>query len=194
MATVEKVTCHLFFVLCLMQLGASEQHCTMTSCTESDTTHAESPTADRASKHQKVTSAADSMNPLSEAGVLQRVLGYVGPGYWLLISLVSKGWRESYLQVPEQQITEQGAYLQIENTEFMCKPRMTLLKAAVASAAVMQLACDCGPPLDCSRLLFIAGRWGDVATLSAALSVACHRTHTCATVPQEAAAWPSCCG
>jgi hypothetical protein len=46
---------------------------------------------------------------------------------------------------------------------------MTLLKAAVASAPVIKLACDCGLPLDSSRLQFIAGRWVNIATLSAAI-------------------------
>jgi hypothetical protein len=46
---------------------------------------------------------------------------------------------------------------------------MMLLKAAVASAAVIELSCDCGIPLSSRTLHFIAGRFGDVATLSAAL-------------------------
>jgi hypothetical protein len=45
---------------------------------------------------------------------------------------------------------------------------MTLLKAAVASASVMRLACDYGLPLDSSCLQFAVGKWGNIATLSAA--------------------------
>jgi hypothetical protein len=155
-------------MLVVMQLSASEQHCTMTSCTETGPAEADTSRADCAAKQQKLGSADHSSSPLSEAGVLQRVLGYVGPGYWLLMSLVSKGWRESYLQVPEQQIIEHNAYFQIEKADFTCTPRMTLLKAAVTSAAVMKLACACGLPLDSSRLQSIAGRWGDIAPLIAA--------------------------
>jgi hypothetical protein len=119
-----------------------------------------------AAKQQKRASADHSIKPLSEAGVLQRILGYVGPGYWLLVALVSKEWRESYLQVSEQQMI--GLDSQYAEIEVTCEPHMTLLKAAVASAAVIKLACDCGLRFDSSRLQFIAGRWGDTATLSAA--------------------------
>eukprot|EP00953_Heterococcus_sp_UTEX-ZZ885_P023698 13014-Heterococcus_DN1.PRE.1 len=49
---------------------------------------------------------------------------------------------------------------------------MTVFKAAVASAAVIKLACDCGLRVDSSRLQFIAGRWGDIATLTAAFEYA----------------------
>jgi hypothetical protein len=76
--------------------------------------------------------------------VLQRVLGFVGPGCWLLMSLVSKDWRRMYLLVPEQQIQVAGYDLEFAGIAFTCKPRMMLLKAAVASAAVMELSCDCG--------------------------------------------------
>jgi hypothetical protein len=52
--------------------------------------------------------------------------------------------------------------------ELAREPHMTLLKATVASAAVIKLACDCGLPVGSRRLQFIAGRFDDVATLSAA--------------------------
>jgi hypothetical protein len=77
----------------------------MDLCSNSRPTPADLDAAARAAKQQKFGSAEHNINPLSEAGVLQRILSYVGPGHWLLISLVSKAWRESYLQVPEQQIT-----------------------------------------------------------------------------------------
>jgi hypothetical protein len=54
---------------------------------------------------QQNLASDNSCNPLSEADVLQRILGCVGPGHWLSIALVSKVWRESYLLVPEQQAT-----------------------------------------------------------------------------------------
>jgi hypothetical protein len=37
--------------------------------------------AGQTAKQQKLASAYHSINPLSEAGVLQRILGYVGPGH-----------------------------------------------------------------------------------------------------------------
>jgi hypothetical protein len=147
-----------------MQLSASEQHCAMASRSEPSAPAVR----DAAEAKQHEFSVADhSINPLIEEGVLQQVLGYVGPGSWFLMSLVSKGWRESYLQV-EQQNLELGSQLAELNSEFAHEPRMTLLKATVASAAVIKLACDCGLPVGSRRLQFIAGRFGDVATLSAA--------------------------
>jgi hypothetical protein len=60
----------------------------MASCSEPCPTTADLNAASQTTKSQKVGSAEHSINPISEAGVLQRVLGYVGPGYWLLVSLV----------------------------------------------------------------------------------------------------------
>jgi hypothetical protein len=125
-------------------------------------------------KQQKLTSVGHSINPLSEAGVLQRILGYVGPDYWLLMSLVSPGWRESYLQVPELQMIGHDA--DTEHVEFTCVARMMLLRAATTSASVMKLACDCGLPLDSSTLQYIAGRYSDIATLSVAFECGMQRS------------------
>jgi hypothetical protein len=49
--------------------------------------------------HKK--SRVDSTNPLAERGILQHVLGYVGPGHWLFAALVSNAWHQAYQQVPE---------------------------------------------------------------------------------------------
>jgi hypothetical protein len=95
------------------------------------------------------------------------------------MSLVSKDWRGNYLQVPEQQLmSEHDVYT--ENVEITCGPRMTLLTAAAASVSVMKLACECGLPLDSSALQFAVGRWGDIATLSAAFKAGMpQREHIC---------------
>jgi hypothetical protein len=150
-----------------MQLSAAEQLCALALCAKIGSAEEDVVRAGRVAKQQKLASADHSIGPLSEAGVLQRVLDFVGPGHWLLMSLVSKDWRKMYLLVPEQQIIGPGS--QFAGIAFMCKPRMMLLKAAVASAAVMELSCECGVPLGSSSLQFIAGRFADVATLSAAL-------------------------
>jgi hypothetical protein len=148
-----------------MQLSASEQHCAMASSSEPSAPAVR----DAAEAKQHEFSVDDhSINPLIEEGVLQQILGYVGPGLWVGMSLVSKAWRQSYLQVPEQQIIEYLAFFQTDNVEITCKTRMTLLKAAVASASMMKLACDCGLPVGSRRLQYTAGRWGDIATLTAA--------------------------
>jgi hypothetical protein len=153
-----------------MQLNASERRYTNYPYLESRSTRAPFDAAGRPAKQQKVSCAR--IDPLSEAGVLQRILGYVGPGYWLLMSLVSKEWRESYLPVAEQQIVLVDVFLldsfQRRSYEFTYKTYKTLFKAAVASAALMKLACDCELPVENKTLQRIAGRWGDIATLTAA--------------------------
>jgi hypothetical protein len=148
-----------------MQLNAKEQHCAIVLCSAPCPLPADLVAAGRTAEQQMLASTDHSINPLSEGGVLQRVLGYVGPGHWLMVSLVSKTWRESYLQVPEQQIT--GFNSTLAATCVMCVPRMTLLSFAVASAALTKLACNCGLPLDSSRLHLAIGRWGDIAALFA---------------------------
>jgi hypothetical protein len=144
---------------------AAEQHCAMAPCAKPYPVPADEDAAGRIAKQQKSASVEHGINPLSETGVLQRVLDYVGPGCWLLMSLVSKAWRESYLHVLQQQIKTEHDCVE---TGVEGEPRMTLLKAAVTSASVLKLACDCGLPLDSSTLQYIAGRRGDIATLSAA--------------------------
>jgi hypothetical protein len=58
-----------------MQLSASEQHRTMFPASEPYTAASDLEAAARAVRQQKLASADDhSINPLSEAGVLQRVL------------------------------------------------------------------------------------------------------------------------
>eukprot|EP00953_Heterococcus_sp_UTEX-ZZ885_P018319 10228-Heterococcus_DN1.PRE.6 len=120
-------------------LSATEQHCTMHPCSNLCSPPADLDAAGRIAKQQKLASADISSNPLSEAGVLQRALGYVGPGCWLLMSLVSKAWRESYLHVLQQQIKTEHDCVE---TGIEGEPRMTLLKVAVTSASVLELACD----------------------------------------------------
>eukprot|EP00953_Heterococcus_sp_UTEX-ZZ885_P003992 2655-Heterococcus_DN1.PRE.1 len=81
--------------------------------------------------HKK--SRVDSTNPLAERGILQHVLGYVGPGHWLFAALVSRGWQQAYQKVPvHQMIGSSPAYPVVP---FACVPQMTLYSAAVASPA-----------------------------------------------------------
>jgi hypothetical protein len=75
---------------------------------------------------------------------------------------------KSYLQVPEQQMIGLDSQLAEIESEFTCEHHMTLLRAVVASATVIKLACECGLPVKSRRLQFAVGRRGDVATLSAA--------------------------
>jgi hypothetical protein len=83
-----------------MQLCVSEQLCALALCDKIGSADGDVVRAGCVAKQQKSASADYSINPLGEAGLLQRVLGYVGPGCWLLMSLVSKDWRRMYLLVP----------------------------------------------------------------------------------------------
>eukprot|EP00953_Heterococcus_sp_UTEX-ZZ885_P006630 4048-Heterococcus_DN1.PRE.1 len=49
-------------------------------------------------------SVKESLNPLQHAGILQRVLDYVGPGHWCFVAEVSKLWRELYLRVAAREL------------------------------------------------------------------------------------------
>eukprot|EP00953_Heterococcus_sp_UTEX-ZZ885_P018917 10573-Heterococcus_DN1.PRE.2 len=49
-------------------------------------------------------STTDSSSPLQQAGVLQHVLAYVGPGHWCFVAEVSSLWRELYLKVAKRRV------------------------------------------------------------------------------------------
>jgi hypothetical protein len=73
---------------------------------------------------------------LENAGILQHVLLFVGPGCYLLAGTVNKAFHECYARVPSQ-------------TFFWHKPHtvtsgMTMMKAVFASASCVQEACDAG--------------------------------------------------
>jgi hypothetical protein len=147
---------------------ASEQQFTMAAASTNNALVEAIERDGGAVKQQKVACAGHNSNPLSEAGVLQRVLGYVGPGCWLIVSLVSKDWRESYLQVPEQQIIGHCLNLDHEDISIMCVPRMTLVSSAVASPSLLQLACEFELQLGDEMTQYAVGRYGDTATLTKA--------------------------
>jgi hypothetical protein len=107
-----------------------------------------------------------STNPFSEAGVLQHVLNYLGPGHWLFAALVSEDWHQAYLKVPEHQMV--GVSPINPRVPVVCVPQMTLYSAAVASVTRLTLAEDVGLDLDSVEFALAAGRWADKATISLA--------------------------
>eukprot|EP00953_Heterococcus_sp_UTEX-ZZ885_P015451 8700-Heterococcus_DN1.PRE.1 len=46
-------------------------------------------------------------HPLTDVKILQRVLGFRGAGYWLVVAQVSKAWRLAYLAVKPQHMISQ---------------------------------------------------------------------------------------
>jgi hypothetical protein len=150
-----------------MQLSASEQHYAMAPALNPCIAAADLEAAGRIAKQQKVVSAHDhSTNPLSEAGLLQRILGYVGPGHWLPVAFVSRAWHKSYQTVPEQHIPGRNPW-SVEDCDMTitCVPRITLLSAAVVSAPLMQLACHFGLRMNNARAHHAVGRCADTAAL-----------------------------
>jgi hypothetical protein len=82
-------------------------------------------------------SAADSSDPLLNAGVLQNVLSYVGPGHCLSVAPVSKWWKEIYCTVQSQELTVEDDY---DSYTISCGPNMTLFSSVFASASCVHLA------------------------------------------------------
>jgi hypothetical protein len=117
----------------------------------------------------------DTRNPLGEAGILQQVLNYLGPGHWLFAALVSKAWHLAYLQVPEHQMF--GVGHGSPRTPIVCVPQMTLYSAAVASAARLALACAVGLNLSSKALQVAAGKWGSKAAILEAVDAVQDGTH-----------------
>jgi hypothetical protein len=121
-----------------------------------------------ATKVQEV-SAADSSNSLLEHGVLQNMLGYVGPGHHLFVTLVSRRWRDIYASFTNQRrIVADKKGLRSSIT---CVSKMTLFSSVFTAPSRVRLAHSCG--LDCSSAgsQRAAGMHADVATLAAAHDV-----------------------
>jgi hypothetical protein len=111
-------------------------------------------------------SAADSRNPLLNAGILKNVLSYVGVGHCLYVALVSKWWREVYITLENQQLT---VYDEVKcKRNITCTPQMTLFSSVFASSARVKLAYESG--LDCNSRAYwrAAGMHADIAALTTA--------------------------
>jgi hypothetical protein len=108
-------------------------------------------------------SAADSRNPLQQAGILLRVLDYVGPGHWCFVAEVSSLWRELYSKV-----TSSSAFRFTGSEDsFYSIPQVTLMSVMVSISRV-RFAHAHG--LDCATVTYerAAGMHADIATLAAA--------------------------
>jgi hypothetical protein len=114
---------------------------------------------------------ADNSNPLLKTGILERVLGYIGPGHWYFISAVSKLWKDLYRTVDDDP-TAADRYYGIgygSSYEFTCVPQMTLYSSLWASPSRMVLAHSTGLGfLAGSSNEYSAGWHADHTTLVAA--------------------------
>jgi hypothetical protein len=111
-------------------------------------------------------SATGSRNPLHQADILQRVLGYVGPGHWCFVAEASRLWREMYAKVSDCEV--QVVRLQ---TKITCVPQMTLFSAGFASPSRVRLAKARELPCTTAAYQQAAGMHADVATMEAAVEL-----------------------
>jgi hypothetical protein len=111
-------------------------------------------------------SAEDSRNPLQQAGILQRVLDYVGLGQCCFVAEVSSLWRDLYSRVT----SSSKSRLLGSNFEdsFPCVPQITLMSAVFEAPSRVRLAHAHG--LDCATTAYerAAGMHADIATVAAA--------------------------
>jgi hypothetical protein len=109
-------------------------------------------------------SAVDSRNPLQQAGILQRVLDYVGPGHWRFVAEVSRLWRELYSRVAD--VVMQAIRFE---WKINCVPQMTTFSAVFSSPSRLRLYAQ-ARELHCKAKRFqrAAGTYADIATLQAA--------------------------
>jgi hypothetical protein len=114
--------------------------------------------ATRASKR----ALAQIRNPL-EAGILQRVLSYVGPGQYLLLAAVSKEWKLCYEQAAPAEMKRvlfdtNDICTAASFRPFLCAAKMTLYSAVFASAECLQFVVDSKVQVGRSGLY---DRWDD---------------------------------
>jgi hypothetical protein len=109
-------------------------------------------------------SAADSSNPLLEPGILQSMLGFVGPGHHLFVALVSKLWNDTYAVVESQQLTEHEEV----GEQILTCATTTLHSFVFTSTSRVRLAHESG--LDCTTQAYqsTAGSYADIGTLATA--------------------------
>jgi hypothetical protein len=108
--------------------------------------------------------------------LLQRIFSYIGPGRWLLLSTVSKLYKESYEKVAE--VVYLDAHLEWKAE--LCTAKSTLLTAAFTSAFTLKLAVAYGLPIRAisnRRLQHIAGKRSSLSTLQVAHKLKLPLTH-----------------
>jgi hypothetical protein len=114
-------------------------------------------------------SSEDSSNPLQQAGILQHVLAYVGPGHWCFVAEVSSLWRELYLKIAKRRLQVQVVHM--EKTRTLVRtlvPRMTMYSAVFGSPSRVLHAQAHELCSTTEQYQSTAGKYADVATLEAA--------------------------
>jgi hypothetical protein len=109
---------------------------------------------------------ADSRNPLQHAGILQRVLDYVGPAHWCFVAEVCSLWRDLYKRVACRGMEVRTLWGMV--IEMMCVPQMTMQSAVFASPSRVRHAHAHGLSYTADHDQRAAGMYADIATLEAA--------------------------
>jgi hypothetical protein len=129
--------------------------------------------------HMRKRSATDSSDLLSDLGILQNVLGYVGLGHHLFVALVSKLWKEVYSTLKSQQLTaaRRSRKRRISQT--------TWFSSVFASPSRVEFALESG--LGCTAKAYqrTAGRFADIAALATAHKLGMEYTATTMTVAAQ---------
>eukprot|EP00953_Heterococcus_sp_UTEX-ZZ885_P016774 9409-Heterococcus_DN1.PRE.6 len=109
-------------------------------------------------------------------GILKTVLSYVGSGYFLFVTPVSRLWKKIYATVERQQLT---VYIRCHGMNSIglrartitCGPQMTLFSSVFTSPSRVKLAHE--TDLNCRLTAYqhAAGKYADVTTLRAAHEV-----------------------
>jgi hypothetical protein len=118
----------------------------------------------------KRTCLAELSDPLSNAGILEHMLGYVDPRVWLYIGAVSSLWKQCYEKVTFAQARHKASTKGSES-KLSAPPRETAYRAVFQSVTTLTWAYTSGLQLDSSRyrkLQYAAGRCGSLLALEVA--------------------------
>jgi hypothetical protein len=120
----------------------------------------------------------DSINIFDIEGLLQQVLGYVGPGHWLFIAEVSKLWQRIYRKVASARFPAFPMNIIDCSSRFLrCRPQMTLGSALFALQSTLRWAhaAVSGLSLKLVSMRYIAGVFTDQSTLALVFELAATR-------------------
>jgi hypothetical protein len=113
---------------------------------------------------------AQLSDPLSDAGILEHVLGYADPQVWLYLGAVSSLWKQCYEKVTLAQARHKASKKGGEG-RLIAPPRETGYRAVFQSATTLTWAYTSGLQLGFNRsrkLQYVAGRCASLLALEVA--------------------------
>jgi hypothetical protein len=115
------------------------------------------------STRKQKQAAAETSDPLKDAGILQQVFAFL-PGHYLFLGAVCREWNALYAGMADQLV--RSVRLDGLLKLVACGPKSTLYSAAMASPATVRLACELGVCTEKKSLQTIAGVYADLETLA----------------------------